>query len=410
MSIIRNISILYAWQFGVLFIPILMTPFLTRSLGIQSFGTFALVNSITSYFLIFIDWGFAYTATRQVAQNSSNTSYIRSLFWNVLWGRVVLALISIVIINLLIYAFEFFGRLALLLYIAQIQLLFAILSFDWLLRGLEKMTWFALVSLSGRILVLPFIFILVKTESDLPMAIAIQSGAAVASGIVSGMVIWRLVHIFPIEFRHTEIWSSLKDSASLFISTAGISLYAQSSALVLGLVSSPYEIGIFSGADRIRRGAQALIGPVSGALFPRINSMVAGKDNSLKVLFIVFLLGQGGFGIILSVLIVVFSDELIYVFLGADFFVARASLMWLSPIPTFVAISNICGTNFLITFGLNKTFMYITLGSGGVGILMLAYFGSIYGAVGAAAATMLTEALVTFAMMLVVLKNRHYIS
>lgn len=78
---------------GYLF-PLITLPYLARVIGVEGFGKIAFAAAVVLWFKTITDWGFDYTATRDVAQNRDNPEKVSEIFSNVLWARILLMILS----------------------------------------------------------------------------------------------------------------------------------------------------------------------------------------------------------------------------------------------------------------------------------------------------------------------------
>lgn len=175
-------------------------------------------------------------------------------------------------------------------------------------------------------------------------------------------------------------------------------MYAQTNVVILGILSGSAAAGIFNGGDRIRRAAQAAIGPISTALYPRVSVLALTDPAAAFKLIRRALIAQGGLSLCVSIAIFVFADLVVNVLLGKEFGEAATILRILSPVPLLVGINNVLGTQILLPFGKAKTFSTIIIVCGLFNIVSLVALCPRLGAVGAASSIVMTEALVTGAM------------
>jgi O-antigen/teichoic acid export membrane protein len=87
--------------------------------------------------------------------------------------------------------------------------------------------------------------------------------------------------------------------------------------------------------------------------------------------------------------------------LGQDFVPSISIVRWMAMLPFVVALSNILGIQTMLTFGMGSEFSKILLVSGILNLLILVPLASAFAAEGAAIAVMITEVIVTIAMLFV---------
>ncbi|MBO7635291.1 MAG: oligosaccharide flippase family protein, partial [Paludibacteraceae bacterium] len=66
-KILGNMASLSLLQIANYLIPIIVIPFIVRSLGVETVGKVSYAQNIIQYFTILITFGFDYSATRQIA-------------------------------------------------------------------------------------------------------------------------------------------------------------------------------------------------------------------------------------------------------------------------------------------------------------------------------------------------------
>lgn len=394
----RNIVTLFAWQISVYLVPLVTTPYLARVLGVEQFGVMGVAGSVLGYVSLISDWGFSLSATQQVARNAHRPEVLRRLFWDTLFAKVLLGVVALTCLVAATLLLPALRAMTMVLLAASLQVISGIFSVSWFLLGLEKMGAFAVASLVGRFLSLPMILLLVHGPHDTVIAVAVQGACGLVSVGASLSVAFRAVPLVPARLSLRSSWAQIRSGALLFLSMGAISLYTQTNIVAVGFVAGPVQAGLFSGADRIRKAVQGLSGPISTALYPRINNLVAnGPQHALRTM-IWLLIGQGLATLMLSVALWLGSGLITRLFLGAGFEAAKPALQWLSAVPALVGINNVFGINMMLPMGMRRAFTAATLGSGLVNIALLFPFCRAYGATGGAMAMVVSEAFVVIAM------------
>ncbi|MGQ4275069.1 oligosaccharide flippase family protein [Terrihabitans sp. B22-R8] len=402
-----NIAALVVWQGSVYLIPLITTPYLARVLGLEPFGYLAIAGAVVSYISLVSEWGFSLSATQKAAQNASSPEVLRQLFWDVSLARALLATAAIVVAAIVVLLVPGLRAMAPVLLAYLLQVVFSILNAGWLLQGVERMVGFASASLAGRLLTVPLIFLFVRTPDDVVIAAAIQGGTFLISTLASLYAVSRTVSLGPVRPSLSGACREIREGMHIFISTGGVSLYSQANLLVLAAISGAAQAGLYTGADRIKRGVQGVIGPVSMGVFPRVSNLLVHAPHRARRLMTIVAAVQAAVTLALSVLMYVSADMVTQVFLGSDFVGAADIVRMLAPVPFIVGLSNILGINIMLPHGMTRTFMQITLGAGVLNLTLLVPLCLLYGGVGAAAATTITEAMVTLCMAGVVYARRH---
>ena len=66
-TLLSNFASLTVLQVAGYVFPLITLPYLARVIGVENFGRIAFASSVIVWFQTFVDWGFNYSATREVA-------------------------------------------------------------------------------------------------------------------------------------------------------------------------------------------------------------------------------------------------------------------------------------------------------------------------------------------------------
>jgi O-antigen/teichoic acid export membrane protein len=184
---------------------------------------------------------------------------------------------------------------------------------------------------------------LVHSPEDVIVVVAIGAGLGIISTVISFFVANRAVALLPIHFDIKGACQQIKAGASIFLATGGISLYTQSNVIMIGAIAGPVQAGIYSGGEKIQRALQGLAGPISAAVYPRINNLLVSNPNESHKLMRLTLLVQGGFTLCLSVVMFLTADIVTRMFFGKQYTDAAPIIRWLSAVPFLTGLSNSIG-------------------------------------------------------------------
>lgn len=399
MSVLRrNIASLFLWQLASYVLPLLTFPYLTRVIGPAGFGTLGYALAIIAYGALLTDWGFALSASQEVARHQNDSEHISKIFWNTMLAKLLLALTTLLLLLLAIFLLPSLSEMAPVLLAAWGTVLGSVLTLTWLLQGLECMERFVAAALLGRIVTIPLVFLLVHKPDDVWLAALIQSLGALVSGGVSIWLVARLRIIRWVKPSLAGAREQLLRGWEVFLGTAAVSLYTVSNTVVLGALAGTREVGFFTSADKLKTAAQGLVSPISQAVYPRANALFARSHKEAFVFLRKVLLLQGGFCLAISLGLWLTADWAVPLVLGPGYEEAVDILRWLSPLPFLVGLSNVFGIQVLLGLGLRQAFSRILMLAGGLNMILvfpLAYF---WGAKGVAITMVAVELFVTGVM------------
>jgi O-antigen/teichoic acid export membrane protein len=397
-AIRRNVSALFILQAGAYLIPLLVLPWLTRTLGVNAFGQLSFITALVAYCILLVEWGFGLSATRQVAIFRDDKFARSKVFWDTIFARLTLSLMCLfVLIGFLVLAPRF-NNLKAFLFLAYFGVMGSVISPAFYYQGMERLGKTSLINLFVRLLSVPCIFIFVTEKSDIGIAIGIQAGFVLLAAAVNFAVLLLSKELVWVAPSSEKIFQSLRDGWPLFLSTASISLYTNSSAVILGLVSGSVAVAYFSAAQTIIRAGQGLYGPISQAFFPRMSHLFHHAKESAVVLVQKLLWTQGLIAGLMSCFVFFSAPLLMLVIFGGQFELGVTVLRWLSPLLFLIGLSNVFGIQAMVPLGYTRRFSQILFVSGIFNIVIIIPLSYWFGANGGAIAVLITELLVTIAM------------
>jgi len=394
----RNILFLTLWQGSVYIIPLILLPYLSRTLGVEGFGYFALALALAAALSLIPEWGFSLTGTQKVSQRRDEPAELVSVFWSVMTAKIVLLVISLSFLFALIFTMPGWRPLLPILSAIVPHLLTSGINANWFLQGMERMGLFTASALAGRLLAIPMTIVLVKTPDDLSVAILIQGMSGLISAIFSLILATRVLGQWRHRVRLRAVLGEITGGFQVFLSTSSVSLYTQLNVVILASVSGSAQAGLLGGADRLRRAAQGITGPVVMAFFPKINRAFALDPTGARLMMLRFLAFQTAVHAGISVLLWLFAPVLVEIVLGPAYSDAVVVLRVLALAPFFVGISNAVGINMLIPIGLRGRFTFVIMTSALFNIALILPLCLKFGALGAAGCLVFTEALVAAMM------------
>jgi PST family polysaccharide transporter len=403
--LLHNIAALGVLQ-AVNYLLVLITlPVVTRALGVESWGNVAFVLLILNYLLWVTNWSFHLSATRKIAANHADPSAVSQIFmatWAAQWilASIVLITLAAIVILAPIPAADRW------LYILGSGLVIGNVLFpSWFLNGLEKMKEAAIMQIIAKVPTVPLIIALVNDKDDGALYIAINALSAVLTGLLA--LAWIRAHLSVRWFwpGWVRVYGELRDGAALFATTAWISLYSNVAPTVLAVLVGPVAVGIYTLADRARAAAQAVLAPVTQALYPRMSRLyITDRSEAARLISRSGLLIASVSGLI-SIGLWALADPIIFILGGIEFHHAADLLRWLAPVPMMMGLSALFGTQIMLPAGKAHVYNMTYALAGILNFTLIIPLISWRGVVGAPMSALITESFVTTMMCVYLLKN-----
>jgi len=403
--VVSNFISLSILQISKYIFPLVTFPYLVRVMGPERFGLIAFAQAFTQYFVLVTDYGFNLTATRQISINRSNGDKVSQIFCSVMIVRVLLMIVSFVIFAGLVLCVPKFRTEWAVYFITFIGVLGNVMFPVWLFQGLEKMQYITIITIFARTITLILIFVLVRKPSDYLIAAGMQSAGPFVAGIISLLT---MKYIFPVKIKAPSlkiIKKTMTEGFYVFVSQIYTTLFSTSNIFILGLFASTYQVGYFAIADRIVRAVVALIGPISGTIYPRINAMfVASRQEALHALQKILYFGSSVF-IIASLLLFFGAGVITNLVTGGENETITILIKIISALPFTIFVVNIFGTQIMLNTGMESYFMKVMLITGLFATSSSLFMVPLFGEHGSAIVSLLSEILEMTLMIVLVQRS-----
>ena len=400
-----NIGSLYLLQGLNYIIPMAVLPYLVRTLGMETYGLVAFAQSFAQYFNVLTDYGFNFSATRSIAQKKDEAAQVSRIFCCVFVIKIILTAAGLIVLGcvlLIVPRLRHDWAFFLLAFVGVIgNVLFPI----WFFQGLEKMRYISLITGAARVLSAVLLFLFVHHPKDGLLAVGIQSlGTLLAGGIGLAVCLsWRDLRLQ---------WPSLQDIKAfsiegwdLFLSTASMSLYANTSVFLVGILAGNVQAGYFSAAEKLIRAITGLVGPITQAVFPYVNSLKRTSSDAALAFIRQNLKWMSGLTLLPVVAVFLFAQPIAILCFGHAAAGAVPVVRWIAPLPFLIAVSNVLGIQTMLTMGLDKQFSRILIAAGILNVVVGIPLISMFAAQGAGASVLLTETVVTLSMGIILQRN-----
>ena len=353
--IIKNMTALGVLQIANYLIPLLVLPVISRVLGASLFGSVGYAQNIVSYLTLLVNFGFEYSATRQIALAGDDLVRKRHLFWAVIFAKGMLLLLSFAVLAVLPFCME---RVAcdprLYLYTALTNI--GIVFFPtWYLQGEQQMDKMAWANFFAKLLGAVLVIALVREAAAYRLYPLLLSLASIAVGIGAMIYVVRHFRLGGMVLRRDALREVLVAGAPIFLNNVFVSLYTTINMTLLGGFATDETIGWFSAAQRLILALNMVVVlPVSTAVYPEISRRFeASKREGWLFLRRVFI-WAGSAAAAVSILTWLTAPLVIRIVYGGGFEPSVTILRWLAPIPFLVMIATLLTVQGLYGMGLHK--------------------------------------------------------
>jgi polysaccharide transporter, PST family len=354
-NVFTNFSFLSLLQIGGYVLPLITLPYLATVLTSDGFGLIMFAQAFIQYFIVITDYGFNYSASRDIALCSEDPAKVSEIFYSVYFLKTMLLLLSLAILVITIFSFKKFDSYRMVYVITFGSVIGNVLCPTWFFLGLEKMKYITFVTLAAKLISTICVFTFVNQPEHFVRVPIINT---ISSVIPAFFVLTYVRKVFPITFTTppaNAIITHLKSGWYIFLSSISSSLYSFSNTFIIGILFNNAYAGYYAFAEKIIRAATSMIVPLNNAVYPFMslkmkNAPLEAIRIFKKILILLVLLTFAGS------LLIFFGSDLIR-FLNPEFIPSIIILKLLSPLLLIVGVSNFIGFQVLYTNSLEKKFL-----------------------------------------------------
>lgn len=361
-TVIQNLGYLSLLQVAGYIFPFITMPYLARVIGTTGFGKIAFASAIICWVQTIADWGFLYTATRDVAQNRDDSVKVSGIFSNVLWSRLLLTAVALLVLVVCILLIPSFRQDYDIILITFLMVPGHVLFPDWFFQAIEKMKYTTYFNLAIKFLFTILVFVCIRQETDYILQPLLTSIGYIICGVVSMVLIlnkWGYRLSSP---QWKSIWNTIKGSADVFLNNLMPNLYNSFSTMLLGSIAGATANGIYDGGNKFASTATQFQNVLSRAFFPFLSRRIDKAGLFAKINMLT--------GLATAVLLYILAPWIIKIFLAPEFSESIIVLRIFAISVVFLVMSNTYGTNYLILIHKERALRNITAICSIIGMLM----------------------------------------
>lgn len=387
-SIKKNYLFSSAYQLLNIAVPLVTTPYLSRTIGADGNGLFTYTQSIANYFVLFAQLGITNYGVREIARCGNNRAARTRTFWdifamNLIWGSVVIAAYIAYVITL------GSSNLTLLL-IWLCWVVGSVADVTWLLNGCQEFKVPMVRNACTRLAGMVFIFLFVHTETDVWAYVAAIAVPFLANALLVWPFVGRYVDKSMPTFRGAV--SHLKPNLVLFVPVIAISLYTLLDKIMLGNMADMGQTGLYDYSEKISKMPLALVTALGTVVLPKMTEVISTgrREEALGLIHeTMWFMEAVALGLAFGIIGV--AREFVPVFFGAGYDECVTLMCILSAIIPLISATNVVGVQYLIPSGRDSQYTVSVLVGAGVNVAINVVFIPQYGALAAATATVAAE-------------------
>lgn len=392
-TIKKNYIFNVAYQIFALLVPLITTPYISRVLGVEGVGIYSYTYSILRYFWLASALGTSTYGTRNIGIYQDDRKKRSYYFWNIISLKVILSLfIGVIYLGYVIL----FSSNKLISILQGINLLAVMFDITWLFQGIEKFDKVAIKNFCIKIINVIFIFLLIKTEQDLPIYVF---GLAFFLFIGNFSMWFNLSkYVDKVNLKELKPFKDFNTILQLFIPSVAAQIFSVFDKSMIGwFTSNSLENGYYEQSIKIIDMSLVIITTLGTVMIPKISrEFKNGNSDEVKKYMTKSFKFTFALAIPMIFGVLAISEKFVPIFFGNDYSKSSILLNILCFLFLFMGINSVTGTQYLISTGQqSKHTMFLAIG-GFVNISLNLILIPKFKSIGAAVASVIGEATIAF--------------
>ena len=357
-TLINNTIMMYVLSITKLVIPLISLPYLTRVLSVDCYGSVSFVKSIVSYLQILIDFGFLYSATKDIITIIKNKGNVNREIGNTFYAQLLLSALSLVIVIVCSFTISTLDGFELFTILSSITAVLSIFLFEYVFKAYEQMGKIAVRFIVFKTIALILTLIFVRSDQDIILIPIFDIFASVISIVLVVLQLKKLGVKIDFSFRRIrEAFVSLRKSLVCFLSNFSSTVFTLLNTVLIGLILTKTEVAHWTLSMQLITAVHALYNPIINSVYP-----IMIKEKNLKIIHRIMLI-YIPLIVVGSVLVYFFSDWLVELLFTEKYLTSAKIFVCMIPVliasfpsmlygwPALSAIDNERGYSFTILLG-----------------------------------------------------------
>ena len=365
-SIKKNALLMSIKTIASLILPLITFPYVSRILGAEELGRYNFANSIVSYFVLIAGLGINTYAIREGSKIRNTREKLSEEYSEIYLINIFSAFFSIVLLLLaLVFVPKLFAYRTLILILGT-QVLLTTFGRTWVFNVFEEFGIITLIQLCFNIVSLFALLLFVKKPGDVAVYTIVQVISLAGSNVIYGFLVKKYVSYKRINLRALK--KHIKPIMIIFGTSVATTIYVNSDITILGWLINDKCVGIYSVSVKIYSIIKQVMVVVITVAIPRLSLYAATEEfkelfkKTFNMLLVVTLPAATG--------LIMTSHDVILLISGPEYIEATLSLQLLSIALIFALVACLFGMGVLLPYMKEKIFLYSTIVSAVVNIIL----------------------------------------
>ena len=370
--------------------PLITFPYVSRILLPEGMGKVAMATAVVAYFALLARLGIPMYGVRACAEVRDDRMQLSKVVHELFLINLGMTGFSYLLFFGTVFAVPSFQTESVLYLIIGSTLFFETIGVEWLYKGLEEYSYITYRSIFFKILALAATFLFVHVQADYVKYGAITILAASASNLLNLYNLRKYITFKP--FSGYSFKPHVKPILFFFATTCAIVIYTQLNTVILGLLKTNADVGLYDSAMKIKNILVSVVTALGAVLLPRASYYVKqglfedfAKITEKAIHFVCIL------ALPMMAYFIVFATNGIHFLSGKQFDGAILPMQIVLPTIFLIGLTTVIGIQVLVPLGKEKEVFYSVSFGGAVDLAACLLLIPGYAVIGAAISNLLAE-------------------
>ena len=362
--------------------PLITFPYSTRVLGLTAVGKYSFASAVVSYFSMVAALGITMYAVREGSKYRDDPEKTEQFCCEVFSINIYSMLITLILLYISIFTVQKFHSYAILLMIFSVRIVLNTINVNWIYSIFEDFTFPTVSAAVMEVLSIAVMLLFVHSPDDLYIYAVSSVIAYNGYAVLTFLYARRYVRL---HFIPKPSLIHLKPIMIIFFLELGMSVYVDSDIILVGWIDGDDATGLYNTASTIYKILKQVLNALNIVVLPRIAYHVGkeaiAKENSdeqgyienheaAETLASQLVNTTITLALPMMVGIYILAEPIVILFAGEAFRAAYQPLQLLSIALLFAVLATFNGQSILTAYKKETTFMYATIVSAVVNIVL----------------------------------------
>lgn len=373
--------------------PFISFRYVSKILTPVGTGKVSFATSVLSYYWIIACLGVPTYGIRAVAKNRDDKLKLTRTVHELFFISMVMTIIAYIFLAVSLAFVPRFQTDKALYWIISLEMIFYTIGMDWLYKGLEQYSFITGLSIIFKIVAIALMFLLIHTREDYMIYGFLTIFAAAACYVFYFFNAHKYIDMKPV--GGYNIRQHLKPVLIFFAMTCATTIYTHLDAVMLGFMATDADVGFYNAAVKVKGIMVSIVTSLGAVLLPRASYYIQNEQYDEfrriggKALNFVFLAA-----IPISIYFILFAEPGILFISDSAYAPGIPAMRIIMPTVMFIGLTNILGIQMLVPLGREKAVLYSEIAGAVTDVIINMLLIPKYKAAGAAAGTLIAEAVV----------------